>query len=63
MQGLGSPLIGSSLHISIPISSQDLNFHHNMSWSFLLLCFVSSVKMRGDCFVLLILVELMTITV
>jgi hypothetical protein len=36
-----------SIHIFMPVSSQDLDFQHHMSWSFL--CSVSSAKMRNDC--------------
>jgi hypothetical protein len=34
-------------HIFVPVSSQDLDFQRQMSWSFL--CSVSSVKLRGYC--------------
>jgi hypothetical protein len=34
-------------YIFVPVSSQDLDFQRQMSWSFL--CSVSSVKLRGYC--------------
>ena len=36
-----------SRYIFVPVSSQDLDFQRQMSWSFL--CSVSSVKPRGYC--------------
>jgi hypothetical protein len=41
---VGTPLTGLVCHIFVPVSSQDLDFQHHMSWSFL-----CSVRMRGDC--------------
>ena len=33
MGGLGSPLIGLTRHIFVPVPSQDLDFQYHMSWS------------------------------
>jgi hypothetical protein len=52
---VGNPLFDLSPQRFVPVPIHDLDFERHF-------CSVSSVKMRGDCF-LLILVKLMTITV
>ena len=46
-KGVEIPLSGETRHIFVAVLSQDLDFHHRMSWSF---CVWLS-EVRGDCFV------------